>query len=261
MTVINYILISVIVGFIIAWLNVKIQSSIALKQIAMGNPEYIAADAFGLTPVIAKTTIVYTVIFSSVLYLFSKSFFIFIGIGGIGFFSIFSLFFLKIAVRNFLNQHPWLNDFSTYYKNTCNEYMKLRLLLLRSNKKSYDKMTQNLWKEIVDLNRRKHVALERIRELQTLKTDVIKLLDKYSYSGDTDKKDRTQKRLRKIEEEICNTETFASDVNEHIKNAETIFLDVKTNIGTGDSERIETDISELTGKVKALEYTVEAMEE
>ena len=258
---INYILIAVIIGFLIAWLNVKIQSYIALKQISMGNPEYIAAEAFGLMPIIYKTTIVYTIIFSSVIYLFSKPILILFGLGGISIFSVFSLFFLKIAVKNYLNEHPWLSDFSTYYKNTCNEYMKLRLLLLRSNKKSYDKMTQNLWKEIIDLNRRKHIALERVRELQVLKSDVIKLLDKYSYSGDNEKKERTQKRLRKIEEEIGNTESFASDVNERINNSETIFLDVKTNIGSGDSERLETDISELTGKIKALEYTVEALEE
>lgn len=256
-------IIALVIGYIIAFLNIKLQGKFLLRKLTMGNTDEDAIDAFGLMPVIIKTTVVYTIIFSALGYFLLAApiplkLLISLSIPA---FSLFSTFLLRTAIKTFLLENPWYNDFSNYYKSTCVEYMKLRALLRRSNKKSYSKMTQNLWNEITDLNRRKHAALERVRDLQALKTDVIKLLDTYSYEGNDDKKERAQRRLRRIEEEIAQTDAFAAEVNDNMKKAETIFLDVRSNIALGDSERITTDISELTNKVKALEYTVNALEE
>jgi hypothetical protein len=38
-------------------------------------------------------------------------------------------------------------------------------------------------------------------------------------------------------------------------------MDIRTNISVGEPEKITTDISSLTGKIKSLEYTVDAIED
>ena len=263
-----YIIISVIIGFVIANISIKTQSVLALKHLTMGQPTDIAIETFGLQTVVLETSIFYTIIYSLLAIFIIWPSFIpvmvilkLVGIIGIGSFAMFSAPILILGLNRYIGKRPWLNDFAKEYKNTCVEYMKLRSLLVGSGKLSYNKMSQNLWKAVLDLNHRKHMALDRINNLQELKVDVLKILSNYSVEGEIEKKDRAEKRLKQIEEEIQKTKDFVAEVNDNMQKAETMFIDFRSNITLGISEKVVTDISELTNKVQALEYTVNKLEE
>jgi len=139
--------------------------------------------------------------------------------------------------------------------------MKLRTLLEQTNKKSYTEMAKNLWKELTELNKRRHNAIKRIKELKVLEADVFKLLNAYNADSKTEKRDRSNERLNKIHKEVLKIEDFIQAVESQIISAENLFMDIRTNISVGEPEKITTDISSLTGKIKSLEYTVDAIED
>jgi predicted nucleic acid-binding Zn-ribbon protein len=122
-------------------------------------------------------------------------------------------------------------------------------------------MAKNLWKELTELNKRRHNAIKRIKELKVLEADVFKLLNAYNADSKTEKRDRSNERLNKIHKEVLKIEDFIQAVESQIISAENLFMDIRTNISVGEPEKITTDISSLTGKIKSLEYTVDAIED
>lgn len=250
-------------GFILAYINIGLQKKLALRKLSQGNPHKIAIEVFDLSSLINNSVFLCSLIYILInhLFLFKGMFLMLIWGITTTFFTILTVPVFNISVFRHTRSIPHLEDYSNKFKSTCSEYMKLRTLLEQTNKKSYTEMAKNLWKELTELNKRRHNAIKRIKELKVLEADVFKLLNAYNADSKTEKRDRSNERLNKIHKEVLKIEDFIQAVESQIISAENLFMDIRTNISVGEPEKITTDISSLTGKIKSLEYTVDAIED
>ena len=73
-------------------------------------------------------------------------------------------------------------------------------------------MTSNLWSEIIDLNKRRHMAWARIEQLQALKADVAKMQDKFASNKNVENQEKAQKRHK---EKLKNVH-FTNEIRDHV---------------------------------------------
>jgi hypothetical protein len=253
----------VFIGIIMAYLNIGLQKKIVLRKLSQGNPQKIAVEVFDLSSLINNSIFFSSIVYMLInyLFLFKGGLLMFIWVIASACFTMLTVPVFSISVFRHTRTIPHLEDCTNKFKSTCSEYMKLRTLLEQTNKKSYTEMAKNLWMELTELNKRRHNAIKRIKELKVLEADVLKLLSAYTVNSNTEKSDRSNERLNKIHKEVAKIEDFIEEVENQIISAENLFMDIRTNISVGEPEKITTDLSTLTGKIKSLEYTIDAVEE
>ncbi len=246
---------------IMAYINGKIQLGSKIKRLSKRNSRKAAIDIYELKPFILKSNAL-NLLFNGIfcfLLLFKGPALTFAWIvlslmyGAAGL--VFSLYLFK----SHCNQ-PHLRDYSTIFANTSLEYMKLRSVLETSKQKHYLKMTKNLWDEIASINKRRHSAISRKSTLLNIEKDTSRLLVSYSNIGDEEKHERAKARLDKVYAELERIEEFNQNVIKQITDAQHLFVEIRTNISLDESEKIATDISSLTSRIKSLEYSVEVID-
>ena len=162
----------------------------------------------------------------------------------------------KVAMQN----NPNLLDFNGKYKDTCDEYKKLIMVLDEKGLKSYKKSASKLWSELLLLNKRRKEAYLYKEKLEFVKDDVQKLITAYSMDKDDEKRLKAQARLNQIIKQQADIDEFTNHVEEQIKKSENVFMDIRTKLIVGQSDNILPDLSNYTNQVKSLEYTVDALD-
>lgn len=162
----------------------------------------------------------------------------------------------KIAMQN----NPNLLDFNGKYKNTCDEYKKLIILLDEKKLRVYKKSASRLWSELLLLNKRRNEANQAKEKLEAVKEDVQKLITAYSMDKDDDKRLKAQARLNQIIKQQADIDEFTEQVKDQIVKSENVFMDIRTKLIVGQNDNILPDLSNYTNQVKSLEYTVDALD-
>ena len=162
----------------------------------------------------------------------------------------------RIAMKN----NPNLLDFNGKYKDTCDEYKKLILLLDEKKLGAYKKSASRLWSELLLLNKRRKEAYLTKEKLETVKDDVQKLITAYSMDNGNEKRLKAQARLNQIIKQQADIDDFTNHVEEQISKSENVFMDIRTKLIVGQSDNILPDLSNYTNQVKSLEYTVDALD-
>ena len=162
----------------------------------------------------------------------------------------------KIAMQN----NPNLLDFNGKYKNTCDEYKKLILLLDDKKLRVYKKSASRLWSELLLLNKRRKEAYLAKEKLEQVKDDVQKLITAYSMDKDDEKRLKAQARLNQIIKQQADIDEFTNHVEDQIIKSENVFMDIRTKLIVGQNDNILPDLSNYTNQVKSLEYTVDALD-
>ena len=183
-----------------------------------------------------------------------------LGILGIEGLALMSFPYRFVGAKFAMQNNPNLLDFNGKYKNTCDEYKKLVLVLDEKKLGAYKKSASKLWSELLLLNkRRKEAYLERER-LESVKDDVQKLITAYSLDKDNEKRLKAQARLNKIIKQQSDIDDFTENVEKQISRSENIFMDIRTKLIVGQNDNILPDLSNYTNQVKSLEYTVDALD-
>ena len=162
----------------------------------------------------------------------------------------------KVAMQN----NPNLLDFNGKYKDTCNEYKKLVMILDERRLGAYKKSASKLWSELLLLNKRRKEAYAAKEKLEATKEDVQKLISAYSLENDVDKRLKAQARLNHIIKKQADIDEYTANVEEQIIRSENVFMDIRTKLEVGQSDNILPDLSNYTNQVKSLEYTVDVLD-
>ena len=182
------------------------------------------------------------------------------GILGIEGLSLLAFPFRFVGAKVAMENNPNLLDFNGKYKDTCNEYKKLIMILDEMHLSAYKKSALKLWSELLLLNKRRNEAYSTKQRLEKVKDDVQKLITAYSMDKNDEKRLKAQARLNHIIKKQADIDEFTSHIEEEIIRSENVFMDIRTKLEVGQSDNILPDLSNYTNQVKSLEYTVDVLD-
>ncbi|MBR4569196.1 MAG: hypothetical protein IKO19_00810 [Candidatus Riflebacteria bacterium] len=183
-----------------------------------------------------------------------------LGVLGIEGLSLLAFPFRFVGAKFAMENNPNLLDFNGKYKDTCNEYKKLIMILDERHLSAYKKSALKLWSELLLLNKRRNEAYNTKQRLEKVKDDVQKLITAYAMDKNDEKRLKAQARLNHIIKKQADIDEFTSHIEEEIIRSENVFMDIRTKLEVGQSDNILPDLSNYTNQVKSLEYTVDVLD-
>ena len=183
-----------------------------------------------------------------------------LGVLGIEGLALISFPFRFIGAKVAMQNNPNLLDFNGKYKDTCNEYKKLIMILDERHLSAYKKSALKLWSELLLLNKRRNEAYTTKEKLEKVKDDVQKLITAYSMEKNDEKRLKAQARLNHIIKKQADIDEFTNHIEQEIIRSENVFMDIRTKLEVGQSDDILPDLSNYTNQVKSLEYTVDVLD-